>query len=218
MAEQLLSDFEKHEVDTTRSLVDCMALPPSSSKFRRIIMLLLRGHYSNAANYGSEYQHLSCYTWNDGKNPSLHVGFTHLPDDDSPDNYPGVYVGFGGVAKSRLAIANDGGLTDDYSGNFISKQNDLTLVINHVAKEAGDAYDLADMSDMVLTAMGHPLLLQSGALSCEVEGYAEPKKEVPSPDRYYTVAMTLKISYTHVVTRSVESHRIRRIASLVEHS
>ena len=215
MAEQLISDFEKHEVDTTRSLIECMGMPPSSSKFRRIVMLLLRGHFSNADNYGEEYNHLRCYTWDDSKNPSLHVGFTHLPDDKAPDNYPGVYVGFGGVTKTKLAIANDGGLTEDYSGSHISKQNDLTLVINHIAKEAGDAYDLADMSDMVLSAMGHPLMLQSGALSLEVEGYTEPKKEVPAPDRYYTVAMTVKISYTHVVTRSVESHRIRRISMLV---
>jgi hypothetical protein len=215
MSEQLLSDFEKHEVDTTRSLVECMALPPSSSKFRRIIMLLLRGHFSNAANYGEEYSHLGCYTWDDSSSPTLHVGFTHLPDDSTPTNYPGVYVGFGGVTKTKLAIADDGGMTDDYSGNYISKQNELTLVINHVAKEAGDAYDLADMSDMVLTAMGRLVMLQSGALAFEVEGYAEPKKETPSPDRYYTVAMSLKITYTHVVTRSVESHRIRRISTLV---
>jgi hypothetical protein len=120
------------------------------------------------------------------------------------------------VVLSKLAFGNHGGLSEDMSGNYLSKQADLTLVIRHTAKEAGDAYDLADMSAMVLTAMGHPLMMQSGATSFEVEGYGEPKKEVPSPDGYYAVAMTLKITYTNVVTRSVESHRIRRIASIVE--
>lgn len=215
MVEQLISDFERHEVDIAKEIVACAQLPPSASKFRRAVMLLLRGHYSNAANYGEEYAHLGCYTWDASKNPTLHVGFTHLPGDESPDNYPGVYVGFGGVVKSKLALADDGGRTEDYSGSFISKQNDLTLTVNHVTKLPGDAYDLADMSDMVLSAMGHPLMLQFGALSFDVTGYAEPKKEVPSPDGYYTVAMQLKISYTHVVTRSVVSHRIKRITTLV---
>lgn len=218
MADQLVADFEFHKDETAQSLIECMRLPASSSKFRRIVMLLLRGHFSDAANYGEEYKHLSCYTWSDSKSPTLHVGFTHLPDDASPTNYPGIYVGFGGVTKTRVAIGNHGGRTEDYAGSFLTKQNELTLVINHVTKEAGDAYDLADMSDMVLSSLGHQLLLISGALAFEVEGYTEPKKEVPSPDRYYTVAMTVKISYTHVVTRFIESHRIRRITSMVTNS
>lgn len=216
MAEQLISDFENHEIGTTKSILECVRGPVTSSKFRRIVMLLLRGHYSNAENYGDEYAHLGCYTWHDGPSPTLHVGFTGLPKDSATDNHPGVYVGFGGVELSKLVLGNHSGLSEDMSGNYLSKQADLTIIIRHTAKEASDAYDLADMSAMVLTAMGHPLMLQSGATAFEVEGYGEPKKEVPAPDGYYAVAMTLKITYTNVVTRSVESHRIRRIASIVE--
>jgi hypothetical protein len=58
MAEQLISDFENHEIDTTKSILECIRGPITSSKFRRIVMLLLRGHYSNSDNYGEEYKHL----------------------------------------------------------------------------------------------------------------------------------------------------------------
>lgn len=218
MSEQLINDFESHEVATAEELLECMHRPPSAAKFRRTVMLLLRGHYSHPDNYGDEYAHLRCFRYAPDKSSTLHVGFTHLPQDENPDNYPGIYVGFGGVQLTQLAIGNVAGYTDDSSGTHLAKQADLTLVINHVAKEAGDAYELADMSAMILTAMGTPVAMKSGASSFEVEGYAEPKKEVPSPDRYYTVAMTVKISYTHAVTRSVESHRIRRIAILTDHS
>lgn len=216
MNEQYISDFSANEVQTARDILACVEGSPTSSKLRRMIMLLLRGHYSNPDNYGAEYQHLACYRYSDDEYSTLHVGFSHLSNDNSPDNYPGIYVGFGGVTLSKLGLGDVSGHTFDNSGTHITKQATLSLVVNHVAKEAGDAYDLADMSATVLMALGRPMVQSSGAAELSVEGYGEPKKELQSPNRYYTVAMLVKISYNHAVTRSIESHRIRRIVSLVD--
>ena len=216
MNETYIEDFDPAEVQTVRDILACVEGAASSSKLRRMVMLLLRGHYSNPENYGKEYEHLACYRHTGDKEETLHVGFTHLNDDQSPDAFPGVYVGFGGVTLSKLGIGDLSGHTYDNAGTHMTKQATLTLVVNHVAKEAGDAYDLADMSAAVLLALGRPVVQSSGAIELSVEGYEEPKKELPAPNRYYTVAMTVKISYNLAVTRSIESHRIRRIVLLVD--
>lgn len=213
---EYINNFSAQEVQTARDILACVDGAPSSSKLRRMVMLLLKGHYSHPENYGAEYEHLACYRHTSDKDSTLQVGFTHLNNDKNPDDFPGIYVGFGGVTLSKVAMGDVSGRTDDNSGTHVTKQATLTLLVNHVAKEAGDAYDLADMSATLLMALGRPMVLSAGALELSVEGYAEPKKEVQAPNRYYTVAMTVKISYNHAVTRSIESHRIRRIVAMVD--
>ena len=217
--DQLIEKFTPREVATTQCLLECMHRPPTSSNFFRVVLLMLRGHYSNPANYGETFDHLKCFWW-DPENPAatLTVEPATGGDDNNPDAYPGIYVLFGGVVLERIAMGNHAGLSNDMGANYLAKQSTLTLTVNHVAKEATDAYDMADMSAVMLTALATPYAEKCGASLFEVEGYAKPKKEVPSPDRYYTVAMTIKISYTHSVTRSIESHRIRQIAMILDQS
>jgi hypothetical protein len=229
MSEQLIETFEPQEIETTQSLLECMDGAATSSKFRRIVMLLLRGHYSNPENYGPEYEHLKCFKWTGDtdstisvgmaphhrRDATVSVGLSHQNDDRRPEDYPGIYIGFGGVEFRKLALANAAWESEDNSQNYVAKQAVLTLLVNHVCREAGDAYDLADMSAMVLTALGRPFALKSGAQEFSIEGISEPKKELPAPNRYYAVAMTVKITYTLSVTRSIESHRLRRIAAMI---
>lgn len=210
--EQLIAEFSPAEVQTTEQLLQCMQGPPSGAKFRRIIMLLLRGHYSNSENYGDEYKHLSCYTYSEDPPGSLEVGFSQQNVYENPDKFPGIFVEFGGVELSRAAVGDFAGHSEDTSRTYVSRLATMTLLVHHVAQRASDAYDLADMTTMVLSAMAEPFCLRAGAMSLEVAGYAVPKKELEAPTRYYDVATSVKIAYTHSVTRSVESHRIRRIA------
>jgi hypothetical protein len=217
--DQLIAKFTPREVATTKCLLECMDAPPTSGRFFRIVLLMLRGHYANPANYGEVFEHLKCFWWDpDNLAATLAVEPATGGKDDSPDAYPGIYVEFGGVTMDRLALGNHSGLSNDMGANYLAKRSTLTLKVNHVAKEMTDAYDLADMSAVMFTALAPPFAEKCGASLFEVEGYAAPKKEVPAPDRYYTVAMTIKISYTHSVTRSIESHRIRQIAMILDQS
>lgn len=213
MTEQQLKDsFTPGEVETTESLIACMDKPPTAMKFRRVIMLLLRGHYASKENYGTGYEHLGCYEWSEGPASTLYVGLAGQYDDRNPDNFPGIYVSVRSLSFARESIGDKAGMSQDFSTTVLSRAATLTLDVLHVAGELNDAYDLAEMSAGVLTALGTPFALKSGARSFEVLGISEPQKETPSPDRHYAVAMTVKISYTSSVSRSVESHRIRRIA------
>jgi hypothetical protein len=214
--DELIEKFSPHEVETVEELLHCMKQPPTTDKFRRMLMLFLRGHYSSTDNY-LDFDHLKCFVWHaDEKLRTLEIEFSHQGDDSKPDAYPGIYIGFSGVKFEKGGIgSNFAGTTQDTAGTHMSKIASATFVISHIAANASDANDLAEMSSRVLTAMAKPLAMNSGATGFEVTGYAPPKEKNPAPRQYYAVAMPVEISYTHAVTRSLESHRIRRIAQVI---
>lgn len=214
--DQLFDEFSPEEVQLTRDLLACQKLQAMPSTLRRAILLLLRGHYSNAANYGEYYQHLDCYTYNEGPTSTLYVGYTHQNDDSKPARTPGIYIGFGQSEYSKTGLGNYAGINDDRSGTYVSKIVDMTLQIRHIANSADDSHDLADMTAFVMTAMARPLVMQMNAMNLEVTSVGVPEKKNPSPSRDYAVVTSVKISYTSAVTRSVESHRLRRIAQLID--
>lgn len=215
--DELIASFTPHEVETAEDILACVKRPPTADKFRRLLLLLLRGHYSSSANYMG-FDHLACYEWHpDPKQRRLEIEFTHNGSDRKPDAYPGIYVGFSSVDIQRLGLGGDfAGNTQDMAGTHVARESVATIEIHHVAKNASDAYDLAEMSTRVLTALGHPLARNAGASGFSVLGFAPPKEKNPSPEVYYTVAMPVRISYTLAVTRSLESHRIQRIVQAVD--
>lgn len=213
--DQLIDDFSPQEVKITRELLACQELPPLPSTLRRAILLTLRGHYSSAANYGESYQHLKCYTYSEDGPSSLHVGYTHQNDDSKPDNTPGIYIGFGQLSYDKGGFGNFAGLTDDRAGTHLSKLATMTLDIRHIANSADDTYDLAEMTATVLQALAQPIIMKMNAMGLEVTSVGQPEKKNPAPLRDYAVVTTVKISYTSSVTRSVESHRLRRIAQVI---
>lgn len=212
-----LHHFLSHEVATTKELLECLHGAPTSDKFRRILMLLLRGHFSHSSNYGPEFDDLGCLTWNpDEKLSTLAVGFTEEFKGREADVLPGVFVGFGDANLEHATIGNFAGIDPTGATNFMTKPAALDIIVNHCTKEPNQAWRLADMTAVVLTAMATPLAMQAGAVSFQVEGYGPPKKKEDAPDLYYTVATRIKIYYNLRVSRTVESHRIRRIALLTE--
>jgi len=213
--DELIASFSKAEVETTEDLLACLDGPVTTDSFRRLLLLFLRGHYASPANY-SGFDHLKCFRWSPNADSTLAIEFTHNENDQSPDDYPGIYIGFSSTTFNKVAIGNYSGGTQDLAGRHHAKSSVANFSINHVASKASDAYDLAEMTSIVLTAMAHPLALRAGALSFEVSGMAPPERKKPAPDNYYTVATTVQIIYTMSVTRSIESHRIRSIALLLQ--
>lgn len=210
--DEMLRDFLPHEVDTTEALLHCLAGPPTSDSFRRMLLLFLRGHYSSSDNYMG-FDHLECFIWHpDEKQSKLAVEFTHNPDDRKPDNYPGVFVGFAESNFQKVAIGNFAGNSQDLAGTDNSKEAVADYEIFHVAKRPTDAYDLAELTARVLLAMG-PVMAKNGrATGFEVMGMRKPVEKKPAPTNQYTVAIPVRISYTMAVTRNLESHRVRMIS------
>lgn len=213
--DDLIASFTKSEVETTEDLLACLKGPVTTGSFRRLLLLFLRGHYSSASNYMG-FDHLSCFTWEDGEDSKLTIDYTHRDDDMKPDGYPGIYVGFSQTAFEKIAIGNHAGYSQDMAGSRVAKEAVVNFSISHVSKKAADAHDLAELTALALTAMARPLALNAGASGFEVMGMEQPRRKKPSPDNYYTVATAVQIHYIMAVTRSIESHRIRRIALLLQ--
>jgi hypothetical protein len=213
---ELLSDFLAHEVTTTEELLHCLAGPATADAFRRMLLLFLRGHYASSVNYMDGFKHLQCYVWNpDEKLSKLAIEFTHNSDDRKPDDYPGIYVGFGEASYEKVALGNHAGNTQDLSGSHVTKEAVVNYEVFHVAKRASDAYDLAEMTARVLLAMGPVMAKNGGATGFEVTGMRKPVEKKPSPKDQYTVAIPVRIAYSLAVTRTLESHRIRIISQIL---
>jgi hypothetical protein len=84
-----------------------------------------------------------------------------------------------------------------------------------MAKNASDAYDLADLTARVLLAMGSVMARNGGATGFEVVSMQRPKEKKPAPKDHYTVAIAVRITYSMAVTRTLESHRIRMISQIL---
>lgn len=214
-ADELLKDFLPHEVQTTRDLMCCLEGPPTADKFRRMLLLFLRGHYSSPLNYMG-FTQLNCLVWHpDQLQSKLAVEYSHNEDDRKADNYPGVFISFAENTFNKLAIGNIAGRTQDLSGTHKSKEAVLEFDIFHVAKVPSEAYDLAELTARVLLAFGHVLATKGGATGFEVIRMRPPVEKKPAPKEQYTVAIHVQITYTMAVTLSLESHRIRMISALL---
>ena len=215
--EQLIADFYGHGTEPPEALLQCMEQPPTPSKYLRAVLLMLRTHYSDPSQYGPAYDHLACYKWSpDEKDSTLHVGLAPIDDKYNPENYPGIYVRLGGVQYAKAAIGDYAGLSCDYGENFVTKLAEMKIGVVHVAREVFDAYDLAAMSSVFFTALAAPTIDMIGATKLEVGGFSEGQRIQDSPKQNYAVELSLALSYNFAVSRSMESHRIRKIVSGTE--
>lgn len=219
-AELLRCNFSPHEITTVYDLMRCMAGPPTNSSFRRIIMLMLRGHYASALNYPEDLAHLSCYIWQPtdaaGKAGTLNVDFTHVFDDKTPDHVPGIYVGFGGQDSTKLGIGSHHSHSEDNATENFARGGRLVLKVHHITTSDGDSYDLAEMSNLFLLAMARVIRHTTGAAGFEVLGYAEAvKSKLSSSANHYEVVLSLEISYTLGAALSEETHRVRQISGII---
>lgn len=216
--DELLTEFQPHEIATARSILSCMEGPVTADKFRRMLLLFLRGHYASPLNY-LEFEHLKCYTWHsESSQRTLEIEFSHREDDRKPDAFPGIYVTFGRVDLEKLAIGDIGGMSQDRASTYLVKGAKAIFNIVHVSKNASDAYDLADLTTRVLVAMAAPLAHNAGATNFEVKGYQPPADKKQAPEAYYSVAIQVELGYNMTVTRRLESHRLRQIISIVTNS
>jgi hypothetical protein len=219
-AQLLKDDFGAHEVVNVYDLMSCMDGPLSNSTFRRIVMLMLRGHYSSPANFPEDLAHLRCYIWQPedaaGKEGRLAVDFTHMFDDNRPDRLPGIYVGFGGVALRKLSLGDHHSHSEDRATENLARGTKLVIKVHHITKSLDDSHDLAEMSQLFLLAMSRVVRFTTGAEGFEVQGYSEAvKNKLSNLATHYEVVLSIEISYTLAAALSEESHRIRVISGVI---
>jgi len=210
VSEELIRDFSAPKYTPSESILECMERPMSVSNFRRVITLLLRNHYSDASNMGQAFAHLACLKWDaDTKQRSMNVDFWRKMNDLRPDDFPAVLVAFGEHESKRDTIAAYAGHNTFNSETYIQHPTTAHLDVWHIHPDEGTAYDMAEMTQVLLMALSQPLCEKTGAMSIQVPGFGPPKSELPAPDNHYAVVTRVQIYYTLSVVRSLESHRLR---------
>ncbi len=221
--ELLKRDFSPDEITTVYDLMSCLHGPPSNSNFRRIVMLILRGHYASSLNYPADMAHLNCYQWASpdtaGRQGTLKVDYANTFNDKDPHAAPGIYVGFGGQDSTKLGLG--GGHhshSDDRATENLARGGRLVIRVHHITETAsgGDSYDLAEMTNLVLMALARVVREMTGAAGFEVVSYGDATKhKLSSGTNHYEVVLLLEISYTLGAALSEETHRIRTMSGII---
>lgn len=212
--------FRDHEVLDAKELLQCATGPATASGFRRMLMLLLRLHFSSSSNFGSAYQHLNCYTYAPNHGGTLEVDFLPRVEgrDTHTEDYPSIMVGFGAVDLSRIVMGDIHHVSDDMASRVLIQEAGAAFNIQFMLKNAGDAYDAAEMTASMLLALASPLMMNTGARAFAITGWGEPKRTAQAPNRYYTVAMNVRVVYNFLARLHEESHRVRQIINQVTSS
>lgn len=212
-----IESFAPHEILGAQELLQCATGPATASGFRRALLLLLRLHFSSSANFGTSYQHLGCYTYAPDHGGTVEIDT--LPrvagNDTHTEDYPSIMVGFGAVDLTRMVMGDIHHLSDDMASRVLIQEAGASFNIQFMLKNAGDAYDAAEMTASMLMALAAPLMMNTGARSFAITGWGEPKQTSPSPNRYYTVAMNVRVVYNFLARLHEESHRVRSLITQV---
>ena len=208
----LYEDLQPYETANYSELLNCLKMPLTGTIVRRIFLLLLRAHYSSGENYPQEYAHLRCMVWSPDEIAStLTLDVTNHYDDTQPDQYPGIYVGVGGNSSATTVLGGYAGASDDTSRQEFVSQDVLTVTMSHLARNDGDATDMADMSMTFLKAMAPFFAPDMQASSVRINGYEDAKKKMVGSDRFYAVDLSATVTYNRRVATILEGHRIAAI-------
>ncbi len=215
--EYFKADFTNQELLDARELLQCATGPATASGFRRALLLLLRLHFASPDNFGPAYKHLGCYTYAPNHGGTLEVDV--LPrvagNDTHTEDYPAIVVGFGAVDLTRMVVGDIHHVSTDMASRVLMQEAGAAFNIQFMLKNAGDAYDAAEMTASMLLALAAPMMMNTGARAFSVTGWGEPKQTSQSPNRYYTVAMNVRVVYNFLARLHEESHRVRSIINLV---
>ena len=182
---------------------------------RRIFLLMMRLHYSDAGNYGSYADDLSGLIWHERDDSPLLVDLLHVYNWDRPSPRPALYVGFDSYDFKSSGINSDSGENEDGSQEYKTKIVSTNLILRHVAAGADVCQLMAENSVSFLEGT-RPFLLNrlrnSGLLKFDASKIGEVQLREKSPDRHFTVDAICPLAFNFVITTNIESHRIKKFA------
>lgn len=200
---------------TAEEFFDRLERPLDVINMRRIFLLLMRLHYSDAANYGDYSQDLSGMTWDESEKSPMLIDLLYLYNWDRPSPRPAVYVGFKDYVFKPSGINSEAGSNEDGSQTYQTKIVTTRLVLRHVAPGGDLAQLMAENSISFLEGV-RPMLLSrlrhSGLMKLDANVIGEPVLREKSPDRHFTVDAAGELAFNFVITTNLESHRIKKFA------
>jgi hypothetical protein len=199
-------------------LQGCVAQTPMSpSKLRRYFLLLLRGHWSDAQNYGPDIsENLACMEWNpDARQSTISV---ELQGTDNPDQkVPAIWVKLGNFQFKHTSFGDLAEIEQDNATKIIVMPATAQLLIKHEAAALDTAYDMAWSTLCFL--MGFQEAVRAGlggsmaAFKPQIVG--EPIREEKQPQTRFRVDVGAQLSLNVAVTTTLESHKLKRVEQTI---
>ena len=209
---ELLPQFLK---DIQLEIDDCASQAPLvPSSLRRFFLLMLRGHWSSAANFGPTLEDsLSCLTWNPDPN-ERQIDIELAGTTVTGGRQYTIWVSIGNFKFRQLSF---GKRSDDFESDNATERYVVAcscqLLIRHDAPAVDTAFDMAwttfcfllGFNEVIVNALG-----EGASFTPEVLG--EPKLEEQSPKSRFRVDVGARLDINLAVATTVESHRLKLVS------
>lgn len=205
------------DIDDVKELLSCMDEPITAVNLRRIFLLLMRVHWSDSDHFGSIGQHLTCdqYNYADPRD-GLKVDLVETFDPENTSTSPGVYVGLKkGIKYKKKVVADFVEHSDDRARTDAVKEAQTLLVISHVNASADQALAMGEIDVTFLFGVRPALMQRMNIRGFDILTLTDPLKIDEAPNRDYQVDVVASLTFDLSVTTNIESHRIKKIATML---
>lgn len=191
------------------------AAPLTPSKLRRFFLLMLRAHWSDSGNYGPDLEDsLACLEWApDAKDFRVELQGSSIPEATTH----AIWIGIGNIQGRQFAFGNrSNDFSEDNATEVFVEPCTIALKVRHEAPTLDTALDmgwstfcfLIGFKDSIIDALGG-----EGA-SFQPRLVGEPDFKDPGPKKRFVVDVGAVLSVNVSVATTLESHRLKRIATV----
>jgi len=192
-------------------LYECFQKPINIVNLRRIMLLLLRVHWSDADNHADLGQELGCLTYSDTEaSPALHVILNYAYNYKDTSQFPAVIVSFADTQLTKNTVANYAGAAVDNSATFSAIPAKTMVVISHVHSSADVATAMAESTATFLVGVREPTMKRLDLRAFDVLGVSRVRPLEKMPAKYFSVEVSLSIDFNMAVTVNLEGHRLKK--------
>ena len=189
--------------------------PLTASSLRRIFLLMMRFHFSDANNYGELRGLLKNLIWTDTEETTaLDVELLGVFNPGILVRRPAVFVGFQNFQFNKKVTGDYAGESEDAATKYLVKTVDTELVIRCVAADEDMSTAMVDTATAFMFGMREMLLckMRPQLRSLEVDGITDPKLVEKSPERRFQCDLLTKLNFNYTIDVNLESHPIKKVA------
>jgi hypothetical protein len=183
---------------------------------RRIFLMLVRVHYSDANHYGAYSKQLQSYVWSTRPDNIFTIEYDFNFDPTKTDKRPAIYVGTSDIEFRKVVIDNLNSQSLSRDADLSIKIAETNIVVRHIGKSADESWALGDLTCQFFLGMRKLLQerLRQRVTAFEIVKLTASKPFDRSPqqaDQQFTVDLIMNFSYNASWMTLREGHRIKTV-------
>ena len=205
--------FLKDIVDEVNSSRDpCRSGFLTPSGLRRVLLLMIRGHWSSGKNHGPDLEDsLSCLEWNpDKKERQVDIELAGTEGSKEAGD-SAIFLRVGNFAFRKVSFGAISDISEDNATIVRTYPCKAQVVFVHENPNLDVAFDMAWSTFSFISGYAEALteiLGQEASITPSVVG--EPQKSEDTPTKRYRVDFAMEIELHISVSTTQESHRLKR--------